>query len=489
MEPGGTRARILAEATFFAESPKAPAATTATKEHPTDVESAKADPSRPAPGLLSGRYRLPTMGIVLVITLLAFETMAVGTVMPVVADDLDGLPLYGWSFSGMLIFSMLATVLAGGWIDRRGPARPLLSGLAVFVAGLVIAGTAPWMAALVAGRAVQGVGSGLTLVAVYVMVARVYPERLRPRVFAATSTAWVLPSLIGPSASGVIAEHVHWRLVFLGLVPLVVPAALMLLPALRSIGRAEPQSAPSARQGRVKAAFVTAFAAAAVLYAADAPGLSALPAAVLGLAGLGWGLPRLLPPGTLRLRRGVPATVAARGLLAGAFFGTDVFIPLALTSLHGFSPTQAGLVLTLASLSWSAASQYQGRSRRPRAFFVLSGAVLVAVGVVATSVALQLSGWWAAPAWVVGGAGMGLALSGLSVLILNQSPVEEQGVNTSALQLSDTLGSSLAIGLAGALATAFGADRLELGLRTGAALLVVIAVVGVVAARRVEARP
>jgi MFS family permease len=138
-------------------------------------------PSRPDDrGLLTPGYRAPTIGLLLVVTMLAFEAMSIGTVMPVVAGDLDGLALYGWSFSSMLIASMFATVLAGGWIDRAGPARPLLAGLATFVAGLVIAGLAQQMWMLVAGRTVQGLGAGLTIVAIYVIVARAYPPELRP---------------------------------------------------------------------------------------------------------------------------------------------------------------------------------------------------------------------------------------------------------------------------------------------------------------------
>lgn len=456
---------------------------TATMELP-DIALERPEPKA---SLLTGRYRLPTLGIVLVVTLLAFEAMAVGTVMPVVARDLDGLSLYGWSFSSLLISSMLATVLAGGWIDRSGPTRPLLIGLATFVAGLVVAGAAPSMWVLVLGRTIQGLGSGVSLVAVYVVIARVYPEELRPRVFAALASAWVIPSLVGPALGGVVAEHLNWRWVFLGLVPLVVPAALMLVPALRGIGDGhdEPRRA---QRGRVAAAFAAAGGAGTLLYAVDHPGWALLPIAALGLAGLGYGLPKLLPSGAMRLRRGVPTIVVLRGLLAGAFFGTDVFIPLALTSLRGFSATEAGIVLTAGALGWSAASQFQGRSQRPRHFFVLLGAVLVTAGIVSASIALQLSGWWAAPAWIIGGAGMGLALSSLSVLVLNQSAEDEQGVNSAALQLADTLGSSLAVGVAGALVIAFGTDRLALGLGVGSVLLIGIAAAAVIASFRVEAR-
>ncbi|QKW39874.1 MFS transporter [Actinomadura sp. NAK00032] len=438
--------------------------------------------------VLSVGFRGPTFGIVLVVTLLAFESMAVGTVMPVVASDLDGLALYAWGFSATLISSLLSTVLAGGWVDRSGPARPLMIGLSTFVAGLVVAGAAPAMGVFVAGRAVQGLGTGVSLVAIYVVIARVYPEALRPRVFAALSAAWVLPSLIGPAVGGAVAEHAGWRWVFLGLIPLVIPPALLLVPAIRGIKPVDagPGAGAGAGRARYVAAVAVAGGAGVLLYGLDGAGWAMLPAAAAGLAGLAFGLPRLLPAGTLRLRRGLPSVVLVRGLLSGAFVGTDVFIPLALTKLHHFSPTQAGVVLTVGALGWSAASQIQGRSRRPREFYALLGAVFVTAGIVLTAVALQLSGWLAAPAWIIGGAGMGFAIGSLSVLLLDLSPEDEQGVNSSALQISDTLGSSLVVGVAGALVTGFGVDRLGTGLVVAGVLFAAIALLGVVAALRLE---
>ncbi|WP_243714795.1 MFS transporter [Actinomadura bangladeshensis] len=422
----------------------------------------------------------------LVVTLLAFESMAVGTVMPVVASDLDGLALYAWGFSATLIMSLLSTVLAGGWVDRSGPARPFMIGLGTFVAGLVVAGAAPTMWAFVAGRAVQGLGTGVSLVSMYVVIARVYPEELRSRVFAALSAAWVLPSLIGPAVGGAVAEHIGWRWVFLGLIPLVVPPTMMLVPALRGIKQVDGGPGGSGRS-RYIAAVAVAAGAAVLLYGLDGSGWTMLPAALLGLAGLAFGLPRLVPAGTLRLRRGLPSVILVRGLLAGAFFGTEVFIPLALTRLHDFSATKAGIVLTVGALGWSAASQIQGRSTRPREFYALLGAVLVTAGIALAAVGLQLpGGWLAAPAWIIGGAGMGFSIGSLSVLLLDLSPDDEQGVNSSALQISDTLGSSLVVGVAGALVTGFGAARIGTGLAVSGALFAVIALLGVIAALRLE---
>ena len=102
------------------------------------------------------------------------------------------------------------------------------------MAGLLLAGLATRMGLLVAGRLMQGLGAGAISVSLYVMVGRSYPEHLQPKVFAAFSAGWVLPSLVGPALSGLIVQHLGWRWVFLAVPLLAIPAAL-LRPALARI--------------------------------------------------------------------------------------------------------------------------------------------------------------------------------------------------------------------------------------------------------------
>ena len=406
-----------------------------------------------------------------VIGLLAFEAMAVGTAMPVAARDLHGMPLYAWAFSAVFTTGLVGNVVAGGWADARGPAQPLFTGLAIFVAGLLIAGTAPTMAWFVAGRAVQGFGSGLASVPLYVIVARVYPEESRPKIFAAMAGAWVVPSLVGPSVGGLVAQHLGWRWVFLGIVPLVVPAALTLVPALRGL-----RTRSAMPRGRMLAAVALSAGAATLLWGIDHRSVAAL----AGLAALAYGVRTLLPRGTARLRRGLPTAVAMRGLLLGGMAGTEAFIPLALTTKYGFSPATAGIVLTAGALGWSAGSWWQGRfPGASRVRFAVAGASLHATGVVAVAVSFHVSGWMTLPAWIVAGAGIGLAYPALSVQVLRLSSGAAQGTNSSAMQISDTLGSALAVGLAGALVNAA-------GLNAGAVCTAVIAIVAALAAHRVE---
>src|SRR5262249_37932248 len=154
------------------------------------------------------------------VTFVAAEALAVITVMPLVARDLHGLGLYGFVFSAFLLGTMVGIVAAGRAADRRGPAVPYGCRLVVFAAGLLVAGLAPSMPVLVAGRALQGVGAGAVPAVAYVAIGRSLPDDLRARMMATLSTAWVAPGLAGPALSAEVARLFGWRWVFLGLLPL-----------------------------------------------------------------------------------------------------------------------------------------------------------------------------------------------------------------------------------------------------------------------------
>jgi MFS family permease len=142
--------------------------------------------------------RALTIGLVLTITFMAAEALAVVTILPQVARDLGGIHLYGWVFSAFLLGSMVGIVAAGREADRSGPARPYVAGVVLFAAGLVVAGLAPSMIVLVCGRVLQGLGAGAVPAVAYVTIGRSFPEQLRARMMAVLSTAWVVPGVVGP---------------------------------------------------------------------------------------------------------------------------------------------------------------------------------------------------------------------------------------------------------------------------------------------------
>ncbi|MCL6736801.1 MFS transporter [Streptomyces neyagawaensis] len=186
-----------------------------------------------AEGVLGRSYRALSVGIVSVVLLIAFEAMAVGTAMPVAARELDGVSAYGFVFSAYFTTSLFGMVLSGQWSDLRGPLGPLTTGIAAFAAGLLLSGTAGAMWLFIVGRAVQGLGGGLVIVALYVVVGRAYPERLRPSIMAGFAASWIIPSVVGPLAAGAVTEQLGWRWVFVGIPVLVVLPLGLALPQIR----------------------------------------------------------------------------------------------------------------------------------------------------------------------------------------------------------------------------------------------------------------
>lgn len=101
-----------------------------------------------------------TVGILLLVSLTAFEAMGVGTAMPAVVADLGGVSRYAWPFVLFLAAAVFGTVAGGRWCDVRGPRVPLVAAPVLFGAGLIVAGFATTMAGLLAGRVLQGLGAG-----------------------------------------------------------------------------------------------------------------------------------------------------------------------------------------------------------------------------------------------------------------------------------------------------------------------------------------
>ncbi|MFJ2741572.1 MFS transporter [Streptomyces sp. NPDC087440] len=424
---------------------------------------ADATASSGSEGVLGKTHRALSIGIVSVVLLIAFEATAVGTAMPVAARELHGIPLYAFAFSAYFTTSLFAMVLSGQWADRRGPLAPLTTGIAAFAAGLLLSGTAQTMLLFILGRAVQGLGGGLVIVALYVVISRAYPERLRPAILAAFAASWVIPSVVGPLASGAITENLGWRWVFIGIPALVVFPLALALPAIRRMaaGPADPEApVPPFDRKQIRLALGISLGAGLLQYAGqDLRWLSLLPAAV-GAALLVPAVLGLLPRGTYRAARGLPSVVLLRGVAAGSFIAAESFVPLMLVTERGLSPTMAGLSLAVGGATWAFGSFVQSRPRMEpyRERLVSFGMVLVAaaIAVVPTVLIPSVPVWVVGVAWGFGCFGMGMVIASTSVLLLKLSAPEEAGSNSAALQISDGLSNVMLLAVGGAVFAALG---------------------------------
>lgn len=407
-------------------------------------------------GVFSPQLRGYTFGILASVGAVAFESLGIATILPAVAEELGGLGGYGWGLSALMLANIVGTVIAGTDIDRRGPARTIFVGSLIFAVGCLLAGLAPDWGVFIAARALQGFGVGAIMAYSYSLVGIVYPGRLQAVMFAFLSSAWTIPSLLGPVLAGVLTSLVDWRVVFWAIAPITLLLLPLVLPGARRM------SHPRARAGRripaqVWFSILLAMGTGAVLFGLE---LDAMPLLITlcvgGLVGGVLALRRIVPVGTLRARRGKPAGIVIRFLLCGVYFGSEAFLPLGLTTIHGLNVTIAGLGLAAGALAWTAGSFVQARidmarpGTRSRSTRIGLLALLVGEVVMGTTVALpEVWPGWAVIGWTIAGIGMGVAFNAATAVTMAATPAESAGSISASLQLAQTLSTAIIAGLGG----------------------------------------
>ncbi len=423
------------------------------------------------------------MGICLVMSITAFEVLGSATAMPAALDDLGGISFYGLALSAQLVTALAAIPYGGRLIDRFGPARPMAAALALFTVGLIGAGAAPSMGVVALFRGVQGLGGGLLFVLQIGVVAKAYPGPLKPRMLALISAVWILPGIVGPGLAGLVADHLSWRWVFWGVVPLVlVTAALALPPVARlggvneELGRAEfPWWGPLGLAGGVLTFSVCARSSNDWL----------LPVAAFGAVVAMVALRPTLPQGSLRATPGVPAAVATALFAAMGYLVTEQFVPLALTDLKGLSTTAAGLPLTASALMWTAGSALVARVRPERRSrtAVLGGLIMaVGLGLTAGVVLSDLAYGFIYLSLAVAAFGMGLVFTADQIVAVESAAPGEEASTGAAIELANALGIAAGAGVAGAFVGRF-ADHLRTGLGLAFVLTIGSALVAAFTAR------
>ncbi|XID93321.1 MFS transporter [Paenibacillaceae bacterium WGS1546] len=405
--------------------------------------------------IFAPRYAALSIGIILAAMTIGFEGLAVTTVAPVIAGDLDGLHLFGWIFSAYLLAQIVGTLVIGRQIDKKGPALLFTMAIILFAIGLVVAAIATDMYVLIGSRVLQGFGAGAMYTCIYTAISLSYPDELRAKILGALGTAYVLPSMLGPYVAGLIASQWSWRFVFWGVLPFLALAMLLSMPVFRKLKM--PAVSGKHEPGVVVLALLLSIGTGLFL-----SGLGMLPKAlgiallVVGLALMVQPLRKLLPAGTLTLRTGLPALIGSRGLFFAAYVCTQNFLVLALTDTKGFAADKAGLIVASAALSWSlvailqarwdAADQGRGRHKRMRA-----GILLMIVGIAVMVWVPAINAAFAVLGEIITGIGIGLAHTVSGTIAFSLAKEGEAGQVSGSLQFADSFTPGVAVGIGGAI--------------------------------------
>ncbi|MGC4000661.1 MAG: MDR family MFS transporter [Anaeromyxobacter sp.] len=308
----------------------------------------------PHPGQAQARpthRALTVMALLLGMFLAAMEMTVVSTAMPTVAGELGGLHLYAWAFAGYMLTATVSVPIWGKLADLRGRKGVMLVGLVLFLVGSAACGFAPDMRALIAARAVQGLGAGAIQPTTLTIVGDLFDVRTRGRMQGLFGGVWGLAGLVGPLVGGALVHFLSWRWVFWINLPFGVASALVLASAYHE----RPER--HAHRLDLGGAALLSVAVVAALLAARSPatGRVAAPVAVAALLLFLWverrAVEPLLPLDLFRQR--VIAVASGAGALVGAaMIGMVTFVPLWLQAVVGASPTQAGGAIAPMAVGW-----------------------------------------------------------------------------------------------------------------------------------------
>src|SRR5258708_15107177 len=154
---------------------------------------------------------LTVVALLLSLSMAAMEMTVVSTAMPTVVGDLGGIHFYSWVFTAYLLTSTVTVPLYGKLADLYGRKPVLLAGIAIFLVGSMASGLSHSIGALVAFRALQGLGAGAMQPTTLTIVGDIYNLEERSRMQGVFRAVWGVAGLIGPLLGRVIVHYLSLR--------------------------------------------------------------------------------------------------------------------------------------------------------------------------------------------------------------------------------------------------------------------------------------
>jgi EmrB/QacA subfamily drug resistance transporter len=400
---------------------------------------------------------LTVVALLLSLSMAAMEMTVVSTAMPTVVGDLGGIHFYSWVFTAYLLTSTVTVPLYGKLADLYGRKPVLLVGIAIFLAGSMASGLSHGIGALIAFRALQGLGAGAMQPITLTIVGDIYNLEERSRMQGVFGAVWGVAGLIGPLLGGVIVKYLSWRWVFFINVPAGIAAAALLVVALHEQVERRRHSFDMAGAGLLMLGLVA-------LLAGTHGGLASalgLPLAAIVLAffvAVERRAAEPVVPIDLFRQRVMAISTLAGALVGAGMIAIVTYVPLYVQGVLGGSPTEAGSAITPMVIGWPVASAIAGRMLPRVGFQLLVRGGLAVSAVAAVALALFLhpgaSVHVAQAASALFGVGLGLANTALLIAVQTSVEWRQRGVATASTMFARTIGGTLAVGALGGVLTA-----------------------------------
>ena len=404
------------------------------------------------------------MGVMLATGLVAIDATVIATAVPSIVTSVGGFAEFPWLFSVYLLAQAVTVPLYGKLADVLGRKPVMLIGIGLFLAGSILCGAAWSMGALIAFRAVQGLGAGAVQPMAQTIAGDLYSLEERAKVQGYLASVWGISAVVGPTLGGVFSEYVSWRWIFFVNIPLCLIAAAAI--GLRFAERVERRHPRIDYAG----AGVLTVALTLIILGVLEGGQAWAWSSPQSVAVLGGGAVLLVvfvlverraadPVVPLRLlrRRLIVATNLVAACVGAVLLGLTSYVPTFVQDVLGTGPLVAGFALAALTLGWPLSASQSGRLYL-RIGFRATAFIGAAVVVAGTALLLLLDGsstvvQVGATSFVIG-VGMGFAAA--PTLIAAQAAVgwQERGVVTGSNMFFRSAGSAIGVAVFGAIANA-----------------------------------
>ncbi|XWX62246.1 MDR family MFS transporter [Desulfitobacterium sp. AusDCA] len=404
--------------------------------------------------------KMVTMAMLVSIFLVAIDTTIVTTAMPHIVQQLNGLNLISWVFAIYLLTTSVTTPIYGKLADLFGRKPIFIIGVMLFVVGSMISGTAQTMIQLIIFRAFQGLGAGAVTPLTFTIIGDLYSGEDRAKMQGVFSSIWGIAGLLGPLVGGLFVDQFSWRWIFYINVPIGIIAILLVHSFLH-----ETQVKKEKKKIDYWGTIHFTLSMGSLLFALISGGefypwnsaviLSLFTTAFIFLILFLYVETKAAEPMLPLSLFKIPVIAISNivGFLASSvLIGVDVYLPIWIQTLLGYSATSSGLTLMPMSFAWPLAATLAGRfmykiGSKATAVF---GAVLITAG----------SGWLllvhlSSPYWyfvglmIVIGFGMGFSLTPLTVLIQSAVGWSLRGAATASNTFFRSLGQTVGIAILG----------------------------------------
>jgi EmrB/QacA subfamily drug resistance transporter len=419
--------------------------------------------SRASVGLRSERGPI-LLSVMLSVGLIAIDATILATAVPSIVNDLGGFSQFPWLFSVYLLAQAVSVPIFAKFTDLMGRKPIMLVGIGLFVLGSILCGIAWSMPALIAFRALQGLGAGAVMPTSMTIIGDIYTVAERARVQGYVASVWALSSVVGPTLGGVFVDFLSWRWIFFVNIPLGAFAAWSLFRRFHeSVIHKQHRIdvAGAALLGVGSSLIILGLLEGGILWQwSSVPSITIL---TVGLALMIFfalverrAAEPILPGWVFRSRLLNSTNLAALGV-GMMLIGLTSFIPLYAQGVLHTTALVAGFALAALTLGWPLAASMAGRIYLRIGFrrTALIGAVVITIGAGLLDLLSSHSSVWqvAGTCFVVG---LGLGLVASPTLISAQSAVEwdRRGVVTGTNVFARSMGSALGIAVFGAIANA-----------------------------------